>query len=168
MNILDANRININSPYKVWNDDEAIQFDTDYGIRYAVDFDVDSNPFFQAYWLNLTNRTHKPSPNDKNIAKTIICIIEEFFRLNPDVLLYMCSTDNNQQAQRARLFLYWFSGYEQQKKYLIKSAEVSSLDPNGKKTKEYVALIVQRKHPFLDDIVRHFNEDVQLFNDSKP
>ncbi len=27
---------------------------------------------------------------------------------NPDILLYMCDSANNQQAQRSRLFLHWF------------------------------------------------------------
>ncbi len=165
---LDANRINVNSPYKVWNFEEGIQFDTDHGIRYAIDFDIDDNPFYPAYWLNLTNKSNKPSPSDKNIARTVVCIIEEFFRQNPDVLLYMCSTDNGKQAQRARLFLRWFNGYEQQKKYLFKSAEVNGIGFDGKPIKEYVALIVPRIHPQLEEIVQHFDDDVRLFNDNKP
>jgi hypothetical protein len=72
----------------------------------------------------LTNPNHAKSPGDAKIAQTVVCIIEEFFRLNPEVLLYMCSTDNGQQAMRNRLFLRWFSGYEQQKKYAIRSSEV--------------------------------------------
>ena len=92
MNPLDANRINVNSPYKVWTDGEVVHFDTDNDIRYAVDFDYDSNPYFTAYWLNLTNESGKPSPGDSKIPRTVICIIEEFFRQNPDIMLYLCST----------------------------------------------------------------------------
>lgn len=44
MNALDANRINVNSPYKVWTDGEVVHFTTDNDINYAVDFDYDSNP----------------------------------------------------------------------------------------------------------------------------
>ena len=168
MNALDANRINVNSPYKVWTDGEVVHFTTDNDINYAVDFDYDSNPYFTAYWLNLTNESGKASPGDAKIPRTVICIIEEFFRVNPDIMLYMCSTVNGQQAQRARLFLSWFNGYAQQQRYVIRSYEVKSTDAEGKPTKEYVALIVQRTHPQLEEIIARFDSEVAMFNDFKP
>ena len=145
-----------------------IYFTTDYGITYIVSFDEEANPFYTAYWFNLTNPEHATSPGDKKIAQTVICIIEEFFRVNPEVLLYMCSTDNGQQTQRARLFLHWFNGYEQQKRYAIKSYDVRSTDAEGKPTKEYVALIIQRTNPQLDEIIARFDSEIAMFNDFKP
>ena len=68
------------------------------------------------------NRSHKASPNDPKVRETIIRIIVEFFRVNPDIMLYMCDTANDQQAQRNRLFLRWFSGTEQSKLFYIKTA----------------------------------------------
>ncbi len=164
MNALDANRINVNSPYKVWTDGEVVHFTTDNDINYAVDFDYDSNPYFTAYWLNLTNESGKASPGDAKIPRTVICIIEEFFRVNPDIMLYMCSTVKGQQAQRARLFLRWFNGYEQQQRYLIKAVEVKGDD----KRKDYVALIIQRTNPQLDEIVARFDSEIAMFNEFKP
>jgi len=168
MNSLDTNRINVNSPYKVWAEGRVIHFETENGIRYAVDFDYEDNPLYVAYWFNLTNESHKPSPNDRKIPQTIICIIEEFFRKNPDILLYMCSTDNNQQAQRARLFLHWFNGYEQQQKYVIRSAEIPNVTPEGKPTQDYISIIVPRTHPQLQTIIDLFNEEVAMFCANKP
>ena len=168
MNALDANRININSPYKVWTDGEVVRFTTDNDINYAVDFDYDSNPYFSSYWLNLTNESGKPSPGDAKIPRTVICIIEEFFRQNPDIMLYMCSTAKGQQAQRARLFLRWFNGYEQQQRYVIKAYDVKSTDAEGKPTKDYVALIIQRTNPQLDEIIARFDSEIAMFNEFKP
>ena len=76
MQTLDTNRININSPYKVWTEGDVVHFVTDYGIQYAVDFDYDGNPYYTAYWLNLTNESSKPSPSDKKIPQTVISIVE--------------------------------------------------------------------------------------------
>lgn len=168
MNALDTNRINVNSPYKVWAEGKILHFETENNIRYAVDFDFEDTTLFVAYWLNLTNESHKPSPNDRKIPMTVICIIEEFFNQNPDILLYMCSTDNNQQAQRARLFLRWFNGYEQQQKYYIKTGEVPSVDSNGNPTNEYVALIVPRSHPDLQSVIIFFDEELAMFRANKP
>ena len=79
-------------------------------------------------------------------------------------MLYLCSTANNQQAQRARLFLRWFNGYEQRQHYYIKAVEVRGDD----KRKEYIALIVQRTHPQLDDIIDRFDSEIAMFNELKP
>ena len=108
------------------------------------------------------------SPGDKKIAQTVICVIEEFFRQNPDILLYMCSTDDGQQAQRARLFLRWFNGAEQQKHYVIRTTEVKGERDDGTPRKEYVAFIVQRSNPNLDEIIRLFDAEVAMFNEMKP
>ena len=164
MNALNLNRININAPYKVWSDDKRLRFETEHGINYHVDFELDSNPYFTAYWFNLANPQHRKSPNDLKIAQTVICIIEEFFRTNPEVLLYMCSTDNGQQAQRARLFLRWFNGYEQRQRYYIKAVEVKGEDM----TTDYVALIVRRSHPQFDSIISRFDSEIAIFNEFKP
>ena len=164
MNRLDIESINDRAPYDVHSEDKQYVFVTDTGIEYHVDFELDSNPYFTAYWFNLANPQHQKSPGDVKIAQTVICIIEEFFRVNPEVLLYMCSTDNGQQAQRARLFLRWFNGYEQQKRYAIKSYDVRSTDAEGKPTKEYVALIIQRTNPRLDEIIARFDSEIAMVN----
>ena len=107
------------------------------------------------------------SPGDKKIAQTVICIIEEFFNQNPDILLYMCSTDEGQQSQRARLFLRWFNGAEQQNHYVIRTTEVKGIGIDDKPIKEYVAFIVQRSNPHLEDIIRLFDAEVAMFNEMK-
>lgn len=163
MNKLDIERINILSPYEIWSKGNVLFFTTDNGVEYSVDFDPEESPFFTAYWLNLTNLNFKSSPNDKKIPQTLICIIEEFFRQNPDILLYMCSTANGQQAQRARLFLRWFNGAEQQQHYYIQAVEVK-----GEGHQEYVALIVPRTHPQLEDVISRFNEETAMFDEMKP
>lgn len=169
MNALNLEMVNAHAEYQVFlSQTGKYIFKTDFDIIYAVDFELDANPYYTAYWFNLTNPEHAKSPGDVKIAQTVVCIIEEFFRLNPEVLLYMCSTDKGQQAQRSRLFLRWFNGYEQQKHYLIRSTEIRGIGPDNKPIKEYVALIIQRTHPLLDEIVQRFDDEIQMFNDNKP
>ena len=162
MQSLNIDIINTYSPYTVWTKGDEYLFTTDYGIEYSVSFDNEDNFEFNSYWLNLTNLSHQKSPGDVKIAQTVICIIEEFFRQNPDILLYLCSTDRGQQAQRSRLFLRWFNGYEQQKKYMIKSAEVK-----GDGISEYISLIAMNCHPKIAEISEAFDHIVQMFIDNK-
>lgn len=163
MNRLLTDRINERSPYDVEYDDNLLVFTIEYGLTYAVDFDDDNNPYFSAYWLNLRNVYGQASPSDKKIAQTLICIIEEFFRQNSDVLLYICSSADGYQAQRARLFLRWFNGAEQQKFYVSRTVEVK-----GEGKIEYVALIAQRSRPDIEDILARFDEETAMFNSMKP
>ena len=169
MKKLNTDIINDHAPYNVaYDEDNAITFFTDYGVEYSVTFDDDANPYYTAYWFNLSNMNNVTSPGDKKIAQTVICIIEEFFRQNPEILLYMCSTDDGQQAQRARLFLRWFNGAEQQKHYVIRTTEVKGVDADGKPRNEYVAFIIQRSHPNLNEIIQLFDSEIAMFNEMKP
>ena len=164
MNVLDTNRISRLAPYRVWAEDDEYRFETDHGILYAVSFDQeDMLEGIPAYWFGLANRTHKASPSDVKIRATVTCIIEEFFRANPDILLYLCDTADEQQAMRSRLFLRWFNGYAKQQNYYIRSEMV--MDEG---TENYVALIVQRTHPQLQMIMDAFDSIIEQFHTNKP
>jgi hypothetical protein len=126
---------------------------------------LEDNPNFVAYWFNLVNMSGAASPSDKKVWQTVFCIIEGFFHANPDILLYMCSTAGEQQAQRARLFSYWFNKAGQQERYYFKTAEIKGEEPG---TKEYVAIIVPRNHPQAEDVVAWFDHDTQMFDSMKP
>ena len=169
MKRLNTDRINDHAPYYVsYDEDGALVFSTDFGVDYSVTFDDDLNPYYIAYWFNLSNMNNAASPGDKKIAQTVICIIEEFFVQNPNILLYMCSTEDGQQAQRARLFLRWFNGAEQQKHYVIRAKEVKGVDEDNKPRTEYVAFIVQRNNPQIEEIINLFDNDIAMFNEMKP
>ena len=97
------------------------------------------------------------------VRDTIICIIEEFFRQNPDILLYLCDTANGQQAMRNRLFLRWFNTYEMKQKYSI----FNEMIPDEGEM-NYVSLIIPLSHPQFEAIVSHFNEMIDNFKENKP
>ncbi len=80
-----------------------------------------------------------------------------------DVLLYICSSADGHQAQRARLFLRWFNGAEQQKLYVSRTVEVK-----GEGRTEYVALIAQRNRPDMEKILDRFDQETAMFNSMKP
>ena len=162
MNPLNIENINTLSPYPIWSRGSEYIFTTDTGIEYSISFDCEDNFEYKAYWFNLTNLSHQKSLGDIKIAQTVIYIIEDFFCQNPDILLYLCSTDGGQQAQRSRLFLRWFNGYEQQKKYMIKSAEIK-----GDETTEYISMIVMNSHPRITEIAEAFDNIIQMFSDNK-
>ena len=165
MKRLDVNLINLFSSYHVWEESNRFYFETDYNLKYFVDFTLDDNPERVAYWFNLVNMSGEASPSDMKIWQTVFCVIEEFFRKNPDILLYLCSTKGGQQAQRARLFSYWFNKAGQQERYYFKTVEVKGEMPG---TKEYVAIIIPRNHPQAEEALAFFEKETALFNSMKP
>ena len=163
MNQLDLDQLFYTCPYPVKYDGEEYTFRTDHDIVYAVDFkEEQSFAPIPAYWFDLTNRSHKPSPNDPKVRETVIRIIVEFFRQNPDIMLYMCDNANDQQAQRNRLFLRWFRGAEQSKLFYIKTAVV-----NDEGMENFIAIVVPREHPYLIDIIARFDAEIEMFSTMK-
>lgn len=164
MKVLDTVKLQITSPYAVVMEGDEYLFRTDNDILYAVSFQqYDGISGITAYWFDLSNRSHLPSPNDKKVSETVICIIEEFFNQNPDILLYMCDNANDQQAQRSRLFLRWFNGAEQQKKYDIRTALLTEEGIDS-----YIAMIIQRSHPQYEEILHIFDTEISIFKENKP
>ena len=164
MNPLDLNRLNIQAPYSVWQVAEgAYGFKTAYDVLYRIVFTPDQTIWEEgAYEFGILNENHRSSPGDKQLRKTVFCIIEEFFASNPEILLYQCETGDNRQAMRDRLFLRWFSEYEHSEKYYIKVSEIVAEGISN-----FAAVIVQRNNPEFDRIVSDFDNFVGFFQ-NKP
>ena len=165
MNRLDLNHINLFSSYHVWEESGRYFFESDYGLKYFMDFTLDDSAAPLSYWFNLVNMSGKASPSDIKLWQTVFCVIDEFFHKNPDILLYICSTEGGQQAQRARLFSYWFNKAGQQERYYFRTAEIKGEVPG---TKEFVAIIIPRNHPQAEEALKFFSEETAMFNSMKP
>lgn len=163
MNSLDLSKVNVVSPYTVWCSGEDYNFITDNDILYVVNFEKDENIEFGAYWFNLTNIKNKKSPNDYKLQLAVICIIEEFFNKNPDILLYICDSANRQQTMRSRLFLRWFNSFREKENFIIRTALLLDDDEEN-----YIAMIVQRDNPDIDSILEYFENEIGMFRENKP
>lgn len=164
MHAFNLTRLNFYSPYKVWIDNGSYKFLTDYGVQYRIEF-VENNNIWEeekAYEFGILNENNKNSPNDSKVKATIQCIIEEFFLTNPDILLYQCETGDSRQAMRARLFTRWFNEFDKRDRFCVK---VSVL--RDEEVDNYIAIIVQKSNPKLNDILRDFDEFIGFF-DRKP
>lgn len=159
MKTLNLNLLNIHCPYPVWDVGEyGYGFKTKFGVLYRIIFMPDQTIWENgAYEFSIINENCQTSPNDKDVQKTIVAIIEEFFRNNPDILLYQCETGDNKQAARERLFLKWFSYYASDK-YAIKVTEIVAEGLSN-----YAAVIVQRTNPQLEQIFKDFDEFTNFF-----
>jgi hypothetical protein len=122
MNTLNLIRLNLNSPYEVWNEShDSYFFETDYGVKYKISFG-----------------------DDAPIWKTGA----------------ICETGDNKQAMRNRLFVRWFNEYSFQQNYVLRTAMVKDGDQEN-----FAAIIVQRNHPDLENILATFDETISYFKD---
>ncbi|SDG86191.1 hypothetical protein SAMN04487901_11138 [Prevotella communis] len=153
---LDISLLNQKSPYYVVQDaDGDLLFETDFGVKYGISFELNEGMMnYPAYVFGILNKNGQPSPNDRKLRDTILAIIEEFFRANGGVLLYICATGDGMQKYRFHLFLRWFNTYEHRDLYEIRTLE-DVMDDN---TPNYGAIIVEKTHPDLELILARFDD----------
>lgn len=163
--ILDINQINTKSPYKVRAvpDSNFVSFITDYGVQYVMGFEKDNitMPFTETYQFSILNGNNKKSPRDSKVRDTIVSIIENFFVLNNEVVLYICETGDGKQSMRNRLFEYWFKHYKKNWNIMFLSSSVR--DEEG--MINYAGIILRNDNPRLKQIVNEFTDTVTLLND---
>ena len=107
MNRLDIGQINRDAPYEVYHDlakTDYYLFETNQHIVYAISF---SEEFeiggCMSYQFSISNENGSHGSMDTKIRKTIIAIIENFFELNKNVLLYICDNSDHREQARAKL-----------------------------------------------------------------
>lgn len=164
MNTLNLENINSKSPYNVTQRVDTpcvLSFYTDFGVEYEIV--IKSNDIFipsGAYVLDIINVWHQTSPGDPKFRQTLMAIVEEFFRQNNDVMLYVTETKDKKQASRNRLFVRWFNTYEYRDQYVIKTAE-------GKMNNQlnFQAIILRKDNPRLQQAFEEFDETIAFLFD---
>lgn len=159
---LPSDYINKAAPYhvEIMNEGSA-HFVTDSGLNYIVSFDIDDASLSRiCYQLVIVNVDNKPSPRDKKLRDTIVAIIEGFFSINNEVMLYICDAGDGKQAMRARLFSYWFAHYSRNKQVTFLSSSIK--DDEG--IENFAALIMRNDNPHFAEVVKEFGDTIQLLN----
>ena len=89
MNALDSQHLFYSCPYPVKSDEEEYTFKTDHDIVYAVSFKEET--FFDpipAYWFDLMNRSHRPSPNDPKVPKNHPYLEDIISRFDAEIAMF--------------------------------------------------------------------------------
>ncbi len=154
----------LNSPYDITLSEQGFIFQTAGGIHYRVSFDEEDIILggCKTYQLILqkVERTH--APHDPNVETTVLAIINEFFRLNQHVLLYVCDTSDGKESGRNRLFLRWFERHAAHGQFTICTAHAKI-----ESEMVHIAIIVANSNPKLHEITEDFNATAQALT-NKP
>lgn len=107
------------SPYPLSETEQGFAFTTDQGATYRLDFTADSDylpdtPFADSvFTFSILPVSGSFDRRDPRIEPTIIQALHLLFEADPKaVLLYVCSTESDQERVRGRLFNQWFSRHQ--------------------------------------------------------
>lgn len=156
MKELSIKSINEKAAYTVYTttSKQDFSFLTEQGIQYAISFMEEFEiGGCMSYQFCINNHNKKHGSYDSKVQTTILCIIEEFFAKNSNILLYICDTSDNKEAARNRLFLRWFREYAIPNEYTICTA-------NSQVEGEYyyTAIIIENKNPLKEQIIADFSK----------
>ena len=158
MRELDIVSLNSRSPYHV--EKRTVQdyvFKTEFGVICVVNFMDDYSVWEEgAYQFIIGNETQQKSPNDPKLRDTIVCIIEAFFEVNPDILLYVCETGDGKEMMRNRLFLRWLKDYVKKDLFFVEHIEIEAEGITN-----FAAIIVQKTNPNIDIIISDFRSAIE-------
>ncbi|GAB3046641.1 DUF6169 family protein [Spirosoma pulveris] len=88
-------------------------------------------------------------PADPLLPPTIAAIFRDFFKREGAVVVYICDSSDGRQAVRFRKFNSWYSYFEGRGTTLMKI----DLEFEDKEQPVYTSLIVQARHPLLQQII---------------
>lgn len=162
--MIDLDSFNSRSPYHAVPSESAgfYEFVTDFGVRYSIGFMFDDSIIsHNTYQFIISNINHKISPNDDKIKQVVTIMVDEFFKQDENVMLYICETGDGKQAMRNRLFQFWFSQYEHKEQYTFLSSSIKDFDG----VINYATLVVRNSNPALSEVITEFTTTVQLLSE---
>lgn len=155
---LSVDRINHESPYWVVQlDDMLFRFQTENGVTYRVGFYPDSYLARDGvYHFFISNAFDDFAPRDTKVFKVISLVLEEFFRQEEPIMLYICDYRDHRENVRSRLYERWFNNYAKRDELTLHKADIS-LDGYI----VYTGMILRKDHPLYDEVIASFDDFVK-------
>ena len=145
---------------KINQDDMTVRFATKNGVVYRVGFYKD--PYFlgeRAYHFFIANENQVITPKDVDVYKVITCVIEEFFRQDKSVMLYICDPHDHREAIRDNLYKRWFNSYPQRDELTLQTEEL-----NFEGYIVYTGMILRKDNPDYDELLTLYKAFIERAN----
>lgn len=154
MNRLSISALLAKSPYIVTEiENGTFIFETDNEVLYKVQFEEDF-PIgdCETYQFYITNVHHAHAKFDIKIKYTILAILDEFFKANGAVVLYVCDTGDGRQKGRSLLFYRWFNEADIRERFTILTGMIVDED-----IENYFGILIEKNNPKYQQVVDDFN-----------
>ena len=138
----------------------SFSFITEQGKKYEIGFIQDLMISDEGvYQFFITTEDQFKTVLDNKIKKTVLVVIEEFFKNEGAVLDYICATDDNRQASRDRMFHQWYSNSLDKEDFCLRSMHLK-IDEI-----EYFSSVIMRndnpRFEVMNEAVDRFIDDFQ-------
>jgi hypothetical protein len=138
----------------------SFSFITEQGKKYEIGFIQDLMISDEGvYQFFITTEDQFKTVLDNKIKKTVLVVIEEFFKNEGAVLDYICATDDNRQASRDRMFHQWYSNSLDKEDFCLRSMHLK-IDEI-----EYFSSVIMRndnpRFEAMNEAVDRFIDDFQ-------
>lgn len=154
MKVLSLSAINAKSPIPVSvTENGSFKFscgEDDFVVGFVKDFSIMDDGVYQFF---IDSKNHANTSGNKDVSRTIITIIEEFFATNESAMLYICDASDNRQAVRDRLFAIWFSSFEASFNFTLSRANINVDGINY-----YASLVISNSNPHYAHILNTFKD----------
>jgi len=155
---LSVENINSTAPYWVIQLDElTFRFITKNGVSYRVGFYKDT--YFlgdKAYHFFISKEDELLAPKDFDTYKTVTCILEEFFRHDKSVMLYICDPRDHRESIRANLYKRWFASYHGEAELTLQDEEI-----HFENCVIYTGMIIRNDHPDYNQLLNMYADFVK-------
>lgn len=113
----------------------------------------------RAYHFFIANENESFTPKDTDFYRVITCVLEEFFRQDASVMLYICDPFDHREAIRDNLYKRWFSNYARRDELTLQ-AEAINFDGYI----VYTGMILRKDNPDYDNLLETYEEFVKRAN----
>lgn len=153
--------LNKKSPYKlVSSGSYSFSFITEQGKKYEIGFIQDlmiSDEGIYQFFISTEDKFK--TTLDRNVQRTVLVVLEEFFNNRGAVLDYICATDDYRQASRDRMFRQWYEVSADKTLYHLRNMKVT-ID----ETDYFASVIMRKDNPrfvAINEAVDRFYNDFQ-------
>lgn len=155
---LSVDRINQESPYWVVQlDDMLFRFKTENDVTYRIGFYQDSYLARDGvYHFFISNAFDDFAPRDLKVFKVISLVLEEFFRQDESVMLYICDFRDHRENIRSRLYERWFKNYPKRDELTLHTAEIH-IDEYI----VYTGMILRKDHPLYNEVIASYDDFIK-------
>lgn len=156
-------------PYNFRQQGNSYRFQTDKGVYYNIEFSEGSFYFtafpeylsvFEFSISVITLGDNITPPLDHRVEATVVSILEYFLSNHENSIIYTCETLDNRQKARHRKFDMWFK----QNIQAIPELEKHDAFITYEDLEIISSLIVHRRNPHKDELVKIFFDQVDEFN----
>ena len=154
--------LNKKSPYMLESSGSySFSFITTQGKKYEIGFIQDLMISDEGvYQFFITTEDQFKTVLDSKIRKTVLVVIEEFFKNEGAVLDYICATEDHRQASRDRLFHQWYTNSLEKEQFHLRNMSIAI---DG--TEYFASVIMRNDNPRFEAMTEAIDRFIEDFQD---